>query len=158
MARGVGGLHHLEGEEVVTLADGGVSNPKTVSNGEITVDDDAGYIIVGLGYVGIIKTQDINGGARIGPGVGKPKVISHLAVRMRDTVGTKFGTSLYSTESPDYRLAGEEAGRPPRLFSGMLQVDIEDGWDEVKNIYVVHDTPTPSVIQYMQPLIEVNDQ
>lgn len=158
MAQGVGGLWHMEGETVAVLADGGVTEGKVVTNGEISLDDDAGYVIVGLIYKGIGKTQDVTGRDEIGRGQAKPKAISHLGVRFRASLGTKFGTSLYNLEHPAYRESGEVSGRPPRLFDGILKVNLPDGFDEQKNIYWLHDTPTPSNIQYIQPLMELNER
>lgn len=158
MARGVGGLWHMEGEEVAILADGGVQAGQTVTNGAITLDDDAGYVIVGLKYKGIGKTQDITAGDETGRGQAKPKSMTHLGVRLRASLGTKFGTNLYNMEHPSYRETGEVAGRPPRLVSGVLKVNIPDGWNEEKYLYWLHDTPTPSNIQYLQPLMEINER
>lgn len=158
MARGLSGLWHLEGEEVALLTDGGVVAGKVVANGEITFDDDAGYAIVGLGYVGIGKTEDISAADEIGRGQTKEKSMTHLGVRFRASLGTKFGTSLYNLEHPAYREVQEVAGRPPRLVSDVLKVTIPDGWDNTKNLYWLHDTPTPSNLQYLQPLMEGNER
>lgn len=157
MAKGVAGLNHLEGETVVILADGGVQEGAVVTSGAVTLDDDAGYVIVGLGFMGIGKTQDINGGSEIGTAMTKEKVITNLGVRLRDSLGTKFGTSLYNLEDPPYRETDGIAGRPPNLFSGIINVQIPDGWDNSKNVYWMHDKPLPSNIQYLQPLMETTD-
>jgi hypothetical protein len=127
MAQAVGGLWHMEGKEVALLSDGGVTEGKTVSNGEVTLDDDAGYVIVGLKYTGIGKTHDITGGDEIGRGQAKPKTITHIGVRYRASLGTKFGTSLYNMEHPPWREAGEVAGRPPHLFTGVQKHNIPYG-------------------------------
>lgn len=156
MARALSGLWHLEGETVSLLTDGGIVGGKTVTNGQVDFDDDAGYAIVGLKYFGIGKTEDVTAFDQKGRGQTKPKVMTHLGVRFRASIGTKFGTSLYNMEHPDYRQTSEVSGRPPRLIDGVLRVPIPDGWDEQKNLYWLHDTPTPSNIQYLQPLIEGN--
>lgn len=158
MAQSVGGLWHLEGQQVQILSDGGVAVAKTVTNGEIELEDDAGYVVVGLKYIGIGKTQDITAGDETGRGQAKPKSITHIGVRLRASLGTKFGTDLYNMEHPNYRQTGEVAGRPPRLFSGIRKVNIPDEWHEEKYLYWLHDAPTPSNIQYLQPLMEVNER
>ncbi len=157
MAKGLSGLFHLEGQTVTILADGGVQEGEVVSSGEITLDDDAGYVVVGLAYIGIGKTQDVNGGSEIGTAITKPRAMTKLGVRLRASLGTKFGTDLYNMEHPAYREVGEVAGRPPHLFSGVLDAQMSDGWDEEKNVYWLHDKPTPSNIQYLQPLMETHD-
>jgi len=157
MAKGLAGLNHLEGETVVILADGGVQEGAVVTDGAVTLDDDAGYVIAGLGFIGIGKTEDINGGAEIGSAMTKSRAITKLGVRVRASLGTKFGTSLYNLEHPPYREPGEVSGRPPHLVSGVLEVQIPDGWEQEKHLYWMHDKPVPSNIQYLQPLMETND-
>jgi hypothetical protein len=49
------GLGHLEGEDVMVLADG-YSLSATVTDGMITLDDAATYVIVGLAYQALIET------------------------------------------------------------------------------------------------------
>jgi hypothetical protein len=152
------GLFHLEGSDVSVLADGGVIEGLTVSGGTITLDEHSGYVIVGLAYRGIAKLQSIEGGGGNGRAQTKPRAITYLGVKFRNSIGTAFGTSLYNTEIPAYRQTDEVAGRPPRLFSGSLAIQIPDGFDEgEKNIYIVHEKPTPSNIQYIQARLETND-
>lgn len=158
MARKLAGLMHLEGVTPALLTDGGVVENKVVTNGELELDDDAGYAIVGLSYTGIGKTEDVNTADEMGRGQAKEKVMTHLGVRMRASIGTKFGTSLYNMEAPAYRETGEVAGRPPRLVSDVLKVNIPDGWGITKNLYWLHNKPTPSNIQYLQPLMEGNER
>lgn len=157
MAVSLTGLTHLEGKAVVVLADGGVIENKSVSSGALTLDEHAGYVIVGLGYTGIGKTQSVEGGSSNGRSQTKDKVATRLGVRLRASIGTKFGTSLYNMEVPAYRETDEVAGRPPHLFDGSLVVDLPDGWQEDKYLYWLHDTPTPSNLQYMSIKIETND-
>lgn len=158
MAKGVAGLNHLEGEIVTILADGGVQENAVVTDGIISLGDDAGYVIVGLLYNGIGKTEDVNGGSEIGSAMTKPRAITKMGVRVRASLGTKFGTSLYNLEIPAYREPGEVAGRPPHLVSGVMEVQMPDGWEEEKYIYWLHDKPVPSNIQYLQPIMETNDE
>lgn len=158
MAQSVSGLWHMEGKDVAILADGGVIEGRTVQNGIVSLDDDAGYVIVGLKYVGIGKTQEILGGERIGRSMTKQRNITNIKVKFRASLGTKFGTSLYNLEEPPYREFGEVAGRPPRLVDGVIQIETPDSWDNIKHVYWLHDTPTPSNIQYIQPLMETNEE
>ena len=155
MARSIIGLSHLEGQVVHLLADGGTHTNLTVTNGSITLDEDAGYVIVGLGYMGIGKTQSVEGGAEQGVAQTLPRIVDSVGVNLRSTLGTKFGTDLYDMESPDYRQVDEVAGRPPRLFDGAMTVETPDNWEEDKNIYWLHDAPTPSNIQLLVIQTEV---
>lgn len=157
MARIITGLSHLEGKTVKVLADGGTTPDPTVSSASITLDEDAGYVIIGLGYSGIGKTQSIEAGSEQGIAQTKPRIVDKVGVTMRASLGTRFGTSLYDLENPDYRQVEEIAGRPPRLFDGALDVNTPDGWDENKNLFFLHDSPTPSNIQLLVIQTEVKD-
>ena len=149
MARTISGLTHLEGKSVRILADGGTHPDRTVSSGSITLDEDAGYIVVGLKYYGIGKTQSIEGGSDNGISQTKPRIIDNVGLQMRASLGTKFGTSLYDLENPDYREIEEVSGRPPRLLDYAIDVPIPDNWDENKNLFWLHDVPLPSNIQLL---------
>lgn len=56
----ISGLDHLEGEEVVALADGNVVNDLTVESGSITLPRAASKIHVGLIYIPAVETLDID--------------------------------------------------------------------------------------------------
>lgn len=155
MARSIIGLSHLEGEPVRILADGGTHTELTVASGSITLDEDAGYVIIGLKYFGIGKTQSIEGGSDQGTAQTYPRIVDTVGVSLRSTLGTKFGTNLYDMENPDYRQIEEVAGRPPRLFDGSISIATPDNWEEDKNVYWLHDAATPSNIQLLVIQTEV---
>ena len=56
----VSGLDHLEGEEVIVLADGNVVEDLVVASGSITLPRAASKIHVGLQYIPAIETLDID--------------------------------------------------------------------------------------------------
>ncbi len=155
MARTISGLYHLEGKLARILADGGTHPQRTVSSGSVTLDEDAGYVVIGLGYYGIGKTQSIEGGSDNGTSQTKPRIVDNIGMQMRYSLGTKYGTSLYNMETPEYREVDEQAGRPPRLIDYTIDVPIPDSWEENKNIYWLHDVPLPSNIQLLVVQTEV---
>lgn len=151
------GINHLNGMEVVIWADGGTVDPQTVTAGTITLDAPAGYVVIGLAYNGIGKTQSLEGGAAVGRSQGKPRTVSKAAVRFRNSLGTKFGKSLYKLEESQWRVSGERAGRAPRLYDGTMPIQISDDWSEDKNIYWLHNDPCPSNIQLLTLWTTTND-
>jgi len=56
----VSGLDHLEGEDVIVLADGNVVEGLTVASGSITLPRAASKVSVGLQYTPVIETLDID--------------------------------------------------------------------------------------------------
>lgn len=153
-----GGLQHLIGEEVVALADGGVVEGLVVDSlGEVTLAAQASYVTVGLRYVGIWKSMDIEGGGNNGPAQTKKRSISTLGVKFLDTLGAKFGTDIYKLDRVNFRSTADIAGRPAPLFSGVKPVDIRDDWEEEKHVYCVQDKPLPCNVQLVMPNMTTND-
>lgn len=153
----ISGLEHLEGENVVALVDGGVVENLTVEDGAISLTNQASYVIVGLSYLGIYQSMDIEGGGDNGPGVTKQKSISQVGVRFLNTLGCLVGTDIYKLDRVTFRTTADLTSRPPPLFSGVKMVNVRDGWEAEKYIYCVQDKPLPCNIQLLVPRMQTND-
>jgi hypothetical protein len=151
------GLEHLEGENVVALVDGGVVENLMVDNGTIVLENQASYVIIGLPYIGIYQSMDIEGGGDNGPGVTKEKTISQVGVRFMNTLGCLVGTDLYKLDRISFRTTANLTSRPPPLFSGVKVQGVRDSWDAEKYIYCVQDKPLPCNIQLLVPRLQTND-
>lgn len=153
-----GGCQHLIGENVVALADGGVVEDLTIDeNGEVTVPNQHSYFTIGLLYIGIFKSMDIEGGGNNGPAQTKKKSMSNLGVKFIDTLGAKFGADIYKLDKVKFRSTADKMDRPAPLFTGVQIVDIRDDWDEEKHVYCVQDKPLPCNIQLVMPYMTTND-
>lgn len=153
----ISGLQHLEGEEVIALVDGGVVENLTVEDGAVTLENAASYVIVGLRYLGIYQSMDIEGGGDNGPGVTKPKSISQVGIRFLNTLGCLVGTDLYKLDRVTFRTTADLTGRPAPLFSGVKIQGVRDDWNPEKYIYCVQDKPLPCNIQLLVPRMQTND-
>lgn len=151
------GLEHLEGQTVSILADGGVVEGKTVSSGSVTLDEQHSYVIIGLPYIGIYQSNDLEIGGNNGPSVTKQKSLSQLGVKFLNSLGARFGTDLYKVTRPNYRSTADKTGRPPPLFTGSVLVDIRDTWEGEKYIYCLQEKPLPCNLQLFSPYVTVND-
>lgn len=151
------GLEHLEGEDVVALVDGGVVENLVVEDGLVQLENQASYVIIGLPYLGIYQSMDIEGGGDNGPGVTKQKSISQVGVRFLNTLGCLVGTDIYKLDRVTFRTTADLTSRPPPLFSGVKMVNVRDSWEDEKYIYCVQDKPLPCNIQLLAPRMQTND-
>jgi hypothetical protein len=103
------GLEYLEGETLDVLADGVYVGQKTVSSGEITLDEDATESIeAGLPYTIQIKSNPIEV-PQAGTGVSKKKRIAELTTRLYSSQNIVINgeeASLTSDEIQDYTFYG----------------------------------------------------
>lgn len=150
----IGGLWHLEGQEVQILADGNVLSPRVVVNGSVTLDDPASRVVVGLKYRPIAKTlppvvSDVVIEAR-------RKRIVGVAARVSDTRGLSTGASLDHLYDMKER-TNETYGEPTLLFDGIRVQLIEPVWDENGQTYFVQDNPLPATLLGIVFDMEVGD-
>ncbi|GAH44963.1 unnamed protein product, partial [marine sediment metagenome] len=81
------GLDHLEGETVQVLADGAIHPDRVVVGGEISLQQTASIVHVGLAQNSTLKTMRVEGGNPIGTAQGKTKRINKSYVRLYRSVG-----------------------------------------------------------------------
>lgn len=151
------GAEHLEGETIVALVDGGVVEGLVVEDGMVDLGQQSSYATIGLGYLGIYQSMDIEGGGDNGPGATKQKSISQVGVRFLNTLGCLIGTDLYKMDRVKFRTTADLTGRPAPLFKGVKMVDVRDSWEPEKYLYCVQDKPLPCNIQLLMPRMIVND-
>lgn len=141
----IGGLSHLEGREVVILADGTVHPKRVVDGGVVHLNRPYGVVTVGLGYPGVIETLDLNS-----PG-GEPirsqkKLIVRGEYLFRDTRGIKAGPSLDQLDEIPQRHF-EDYDEPIANYTGTLEVNFTASWDnESGRNFIVSDDPLPCEI------------
>lgn len=152
------GLAHLEGEEVSVVTDGGVHPKQTVSAGTISLDFQASTIHVGLGYIGLIKTMNVEQGGLTGPAQTKPRNVDKVGVRFLNTLGARFGTDRYKLEALDFRSTAHKMNRPSPLFTGTRLVSFSDNWTRDKNIYVEQRQPLPCIIQLLDIFMDTTNE
>lgn len=137
------GLWHLEGQEVVVLADGVVITGHTVTNGMITLATAASRIVVGLLYTCIGKTlpptvTDL-------PIEGRRKRVNALSLRQYETFGLKIGHSLDSLY-PVHDQRQALSGSADALRTEMSRDFVYSNWTHDEPVYLVQDSPCPAGI------------
>jgi hypothetical protein len=158
----VNGLGHLEGATVGVVTDGGIHADKVVTNGKITLDYPARYVIVGYKYLGFGRSMDLEFGAQIGVAAGRPKNILKLIFKFLNTMGGKFGTTsrkLYKVSSIAHRKSSSDyTDRPPLLFSGVKELANFDDWGVDKHFFFLQDEPQPMTVLAVVPLMDVTTE
>lgn len=151
----IGGLWHLEGEEVAILGDGNVFPKQTVVDGSITLPSAVTRCIVGLAYTAKAKTLPM-----IVPEAGieaKRKRIVGLAARLTRSRGLRYGPSYERTYAMKER-TNEVWGRPTALQEGIRYQAIGTTWDEEGQTYFRLNDPLPVTLLSLVSDIEVGDE
>jgi hypothetical protein len=147
----VSGLGHLEAEEVVILADGGVDDTQNVSSGAVTLSAPAALIHVGLSYLPKIELLEPDSGAQNGTSMGKLKRYNNIKVLLSDSVGCKINDQ----EIP-FREINSEMGKAVPLFSGI--VDVENlGWDREALVVIEQPQPLPMNVLMITGTLTTSD-
>ncbi len=150
------GLTHLEGETVKILADGGTHADKTVASGQITLDEAASVVQVGLGYSHRIKTLRLEGGNPAGTAVGKTKRIDGVTFVLLNSQTLRWGpvdTNMFET---DFREVTDPMDYATPYFTGDYYTEFDGEWDSDPRIIIEHDDPTPFTLLTMAPELRIN--
>lgn len=87
----VTGLNHLEGLTVTGLADGGLIEPVTVQNNQITLQQPASQITVGLPFTAQLQTLYLETPSQAGTMQTKRKNIPSVGIRVHNSRGVFVG-------------------------------------------------------------------
>lgn len=88
----IAGLNHLEGMAVTGLADGAVIPLTVVEQGQITLQQAASAVVVGLPYQAQLQTMILDMQIQGETAQGKRKKVEAVTLRLVDSRGVKVGT------------------------------------------------------------------
>ena len=152
----ISGLDHLEGATVKVWADGEVRNDAIVSSGEITLDQEASVVQIGLGYLHRGITLKISSGNPAGTPLNKHKRIPGVTFVLLHSHVFKWGTSSSNLRESDFRVISNDTASPVPLFTGEFKVDFDSGWDRDPRIQFESEAPAPFTLLAISPDIAVN--
>ncbi len=141
----VSGLDHLEGREVVALADGDVITGLTVQDGAVTLPHAAAKVHVGLPFSAELETLppaiqfDDVGAAR-----GRPHSVSAVRIQMENTRGIKVVTDD-GRESELVQTGGDLSEEIP-LWTGMHELTVPAQWNRDGTVTLRQDYPLPMTV------------
>lgn len=151
-------LDHLEGREVVALADGNVVRGLTVTGGSVTLPNPSKIVHIGLPMSAAIQTLDLDLGQVRGLGTvqGREKSVSELTLRVEKTRGIFVG--------PKDTPRGQEGGltelkqrqneawnEPILLYTGDVSITPSWDWNKGGNMFIRQFDPLPMTILAIMP-------
>lgn len=151
----IGGLSHLEGEEVVIMTNGAQQPKQTVTNGEVIVKNKYTNISVGLPVdsVYIPQRMYIQGGS--GSGVGDVQRIDHITFMFWRTMGGQIGQDFSNLQPLYFRATDEVMGESASLYTGNKTVAVDYNTSTIKEkgaqIVIRNDTVFPMNILAIAP-------
>ncbi len=150
----LGGLWHLEGREVVALADGNVFRGLTVANGAITLNVAVSKAHVGLAYVTDIRTLPVDLGSREGTVQGRNKRVGKVTLRVEQSRGIFLGPSPERLTEWKQR-ATEGWGEAIQPFTGDVDVPILPQWTTEGDLWIRQSDPLPLTLLAAMPEVSV---
>lgn len=157
-ATSLSGLDHLEGETVDIVGDFAPQNPAIVEGGALTLESPVAVCHVGLRYIGLIQTLNLDFGGVIGPAYSKYKNVDEVVIRFLNTVGAFVGTKLGKLERAIFRSSSDKMGRGVPAFKGFKRINVEDDTAREKYIYILQNRPLPNTIQGIDIFMDVTDE
>ena len=141
----INGLWHLEGMEVVALADGGVGPAQTVTNGTITLSAEASKVHIGLAYNADLETLPLATEALQAFGQGLVKNVNEVKMRVLQSSGIKAGPSFDALT--EYRQRTDEPmGSPPALVSDVIGFKLPPKWQQNGAVCIRQANPLPLTV------------
>lgn len=148
----ISGLDHLEGKTVSILADGNVHVQRVVQGGEITLNQAASKVHIGLPIEADIETLNLEVGDQMTQ--GRRKSISSLTIRVEKTRGGFLGPdagNLIEYKQRDF----EGYGDPIDMHTGDLRVTLPDMWGDQGGVFIRQSDPLPMTILAVIPEVTI---
>lgn len=144
----INALDWLEGKTVNILADGAVHPSRQVTNGQITLDNPASVVHVGLPIVADAETLPLAAQIDTGYGQGRVKNVNKVWMRVVSSSGISAGPSVDSLVQFKQRTT-EPYGTPPALRTSEIEIDVKPDWGSDAAIVVRQSDPLPITITSM---------
>lgn len=157
----VSGLHHLNGEAVVALADGVVVKGLTVTDGTVDLPTAANTAHVGLNYEARISPISFDMDGAVGITQSITKRVTRVFARLIDTLGLKY-KSLDDEDSKEYplefRRGSDSTDEATPLFTGEKELELRTGYSKDPTIEIISDQPLPFTLRSLHVHYEVTDK
>ena len=150
------GLHHLEGRTVSIVSDGAVHPPRTVVNGEITLEADASRVVVGIPYVGRLQTLPLALEQVAAEGRGLTKAVSKVHLNLLQSSGVFVGPSFDALTEMKARTT-EPYGVAPAWRTGEFEITIDPMWSRSGAVCIEQRDPVPMTLLSMVIDAEIGD-
>lgn len=151
----ISGLEHLEGKDVIVLANGAVIADKTVSNGQITLNRAATLVHIGLSYTSDLETLNLEHYGERGSSQGKNKTVTSVNLHLRKTRGVWVGKDADHLDEVKFydEAEGED---PPALFKGVKELKPKFGVGKEQTVLIRQTYPLPLTVLAVIPNLKVS--
>jgi hypothetical protein len=139
----ISGLNHLEGQTVYALVDGAKQGPFTVTTGEITLTAPGELIHVGLRYLSVVESIDLDAAAQFGTAKTRAKLINTVWPFFERSLGGRMGPSSDLMYDILFRTDSDLFGTSPALKTDFVEHDVAGGWSRRAYMRFEHDEPYP---------------
>ena len=146
----ISGLDHLEGEEVIVLADGGVITGKTVDSGKITLSVAASKIVVGLPYEFELETLNIESDKT----QGLRKIINNVVIKIDKSRPDFFIVGSDGSESQLPRSI-ESINDAGLLISDDIETSVAGDYSTDVRVRIKQPYPLPLSILSITPEVSI---
>jgi hypothetical protein len=154
----ISGLNHLIGQSVQILANG-ASHPNVIvsSSGSITLNYPVTSAVIGLPYIALVQTMNLEGGANNGTSQGKVKRIDRIIVRLLDSLGniqcapSINGNQLGKFDTITFHNTNDRLDLPPPIFTGDTIVNLSSEYNRVGRICIKQTEGFPLTILAIMP-------
>ncbi len=157
----ISGLDHLEGEEVVILADGYTVENQTVTSGSITLARAASKVHVGLSYTPVIELLDIDTPSGTQTVKSLDVSVSKVTIEVQGTRGGFVGARKDTTDTipvtyqeikPRFESDSYDA---LELKSYKQEVTIDPQWSKGGGVRIEQRSPLPMAILSVIPRVDI---
>ena len=154
----VSGLGHLNGETVDVLADGKVFRGLSVASGQVTLPGGATAAKwqVGLAFQAQADTLELDVGGQDGSIIGRRKKVARLILSLleTDTTGLEVQSLIRGRWEPVRMPSIVAPDGKARLYTGNVEVPIDDSWEGQGRVRIRHINPTPCTIRALTPVFD----
>jgi len=150
-------LGHLIGEEVVILADGVIIEDETVPDtGTITLDTAASKYSVGLVYRSELQPMRPVFSTKMGTTAASIVGCHKMGLSLHNSDGMKCGKDTGPLKDVNIDEVGlENTSEKDGLFTGVIDVSVDGGYDLDNNVRIVTDAPLPCIVRALIPDVSV---
>ena len=148
------GLGHLEGKEVIVLADGSVVEDLVVASGKINLPVAASIVHVGLPYISDLQTLNIELNLATGTTQGRLLKIPAVQFNFLNSSGGYIGPNEDKLD-PIITRTNEPMGSPEELYTGFIKQPIDGDYDQGGRVFFRQYDPLPITILAVIPDVSV---
>lgn len=154
------GLEHLEGKEVVIMADGAECERQIVSGGSIAINATANRVMAGLPIESAYIPQTIYIPGNNGSGIGDVQRIDHVTLMLWRTLGGKIGKNFENLQDIYLRLTDDAMNDSAPLYTGNKEIPVSFNTSTIKEkgatVLIYNDSVFPMNILAIVPHMTVS--